>query len=284
MIKIVCERDGKRVTFAHSLPYWLKEVDGLGVEIDVESEKSTGQDGELYKGAVATKRNIVIKATVVPPDNKTHAEIRDEFFAFFVPRESGTLYIYDGDAPARKIEYKTESCDFEMDGIFRVVTLSLLCPDPTFKAQADETAAMAEIIGLIEWPVEVEAEFEVGIKATSLMATVVNDSSVTRGMTITFRASGEVVNPGLVEVGRQESLRILTTMHAGDVITVTTGYGKKRVKLTRGTEETNINNLWEFGGTWLQVEPGKNVYRYTADSGTDVLEVTLASTPAYWGG
>lgn len=284
-MKIVCERDGKKITFAHALPYWLKSVEGLGeLDVDVESEKSASQDGELYRGATANKRNIVIKATVVPPDKKTHAEIRDKFFAFFVPRESGMLYIYDGNAPTKKIEYKTENCEFEMDGVFRVVTLSLICPDPTFKAPVDETAAMAEITGLIEWPMELKAEFEVGIKESSLMATVVNDSSVTRGMTITFKASGEVVNPGLLEVGRQESLRILTTMHADDIITVTTGHGKKRVKLTRGIEETNINNLWEFGGTWLQVEPGKNVYRYTADSGTDVLEVILASTPAYWGG
>lgn len=283
-MKIVCEREGKRVTFAHALPYWLKSVEGLGeLDVDVEGEKPTGQDGELYLGATANKRNIVIKATVVPPDNKTHAEIREEFFAFFVPRESGVLYLYDGAAAAKKIEYKTENCEFEMDGQFRVVTISLLCHDPTFKGVEDEIAPMAEITGLIEWPMELEAEFEVGIKDSTLMATVVNSSSVTRGMTITFKASGEVVNPGLVEVSRQESMRINTTMHAGDVIVVTTGLGNKRLKLTRGTEETEINNLWEFGGTWLQVEPGKNVYRYTADSGTDVLEVILASTPAYWG-
>lgn len=130
---------------------------------------------------------------------------------------------------------------------------------------------------------ELAPEFEVGIKDSTLMATIVNDSSVSRGLTITFRASGEVVNPGMVEVSRQESLQINTTMHAGDIIVLTTAPGNKRLKLYRETEEININNLWDFGGTWLQVEPGKNVFRYTADSGTDVLEAVLASTPAYWG-
>lgn len=282
-MKIVCERDGRKITFGHALPYWLEEVTGLGeLDCDVESEKATGQDGELYQGATANLRNIVIKATVVPPDGKTHADIREEFFSFFVPRESGTLYLHDG-AITRKIEYKTESCEFEMDGIFRAVELSLLCHDPTFKAPSDESYPMAEITGLIEWPVELAAEFEVGIKENSLMATVVNDSSVARGMTITFKASGEVVNPGMVEVTRQESLQINTTMHAGDVIVLTTGPGNKRLKLYRDAVETNINNLWDFGGTWLQVEPGKNIFRYTAESGTDVLEVILSSTPAYWG-
>lgn len=282
-MKIVCERDGKTITIGHTRPYWLQKVDGLGeLDCDVESEKASGQDGELYKGATANKRNVVIKLTVIPPEGKTHAEIREEFFAFFVPRESGVLYLYDT-ATTKKIEYKVENCDFDMDGIFRDVTLSLLCHDPIFQGAEDESAEIAETTGLIEWPLNLPPEFEVGIKATALMATIVNDSSVTRGLTIIFRASGEVVNPGMVEVNRQQSLRIITTMHAGDVITLTTGPQNKRLKLKRGTEEMNINNLWEFGGTWLQVEPGENVFRYTADSGTEALEVTLTSTPGYWG-
>lgn len=282
-MRIVCEREGRTITFGHAPPYWLNNVTGLGeLDCDVESEKATGQDGELYQGATANKRNIVIDASVILPDGVDHADVRNTFFAFFVPRQPGTLYLYDGNT-SRKIEYRTEKCEFDMDGIFRGVQISLLCPDPTFKAITDESYPMAEITGMIEWPLELAAEFEVGIKDNSLMATVVNDSSVSRGMTITFRASGEVVNPGMVEVSRQQRLQINTTMHAGDVIILTTGPGNKRLKLKRGTEETNINNLWDFGGTWLQVEPGKNVFRYTADSGTDVLEVILSSTPAYWG-
>lgn len=282
-MKVVCERGGRQIVFDHALPYWLEKLEGIGeLDCDVESEKPTGQDGELYQGATANKRNINIEATIIPPEGTSHAEIRERFFSFFVPREAGTLTLYDG-GKARKIEYRTENCEFEMDGAFRKVELSLICCDPTFKATEDESRQMAEIMGMIEWPLELPAVFEVGVKDNTLMATIVNDSYVARGMTITFRASGEVVNPGMVEVSRQQRLQVNTTMHAGDVITITTGPGNKRLKLKRGAEETNINNLWDFGGTWLQVEPGKNVFRYTADSGTEVLEVVLNSTPAYWG-
>lgn len=92
-----------------------------------------------------------------------------------------------------------------------------------------------------------------------------------------------LVNPSLVEINRQTSFRILTTMHAEDQIIVTTGNNNKRVKLIRAGVETNINNLWEFGGTWLQVEPGKNTFTFAVDSGDDALSVHLASTPQYWG-
>ena len=282
-MRIVCERGGSSITFAHARPYWLQSAEGLGeADYDVSSEKAAGMDGEIYKGATANKRNIVIKATVIPPEGVTHDQIREEFFALFVPRETGTLTFYDGER-VRKIDYKTENCEFDLDGQFRDVTVSLICPDPVFKAAQDERVDIAETEGLIEWPIELEAQFEVGLKHDTLMGSILNPSSVSRGLTATFTATGEVVNPKLIEVNRQQSLRILVTLHAGDVLTVTTGAGNKRVKLLRDNEETNINNCWEFGGTWLQAEPGENLYTYEADSGLAALSVTLTSTPLYWG-
>lgn len=282
-MRIVCERNGQSITFTHARPYWLLSAEGLGeADFEVSSQQAAGMDGELYQGSTANKRNIVIKATVILPVGATHDQIREEFFSFFVPRETGTLYLYDGDK-ARKIDYKTENCEFDMDGIFRDVTISLICPDPVFKAVQDERTDVAEIEGLIEWPVELTNPFEVGLKHDTLMATIRNPSSVSRGLTVTITATGEAVNPKLIEVNRQQSFRILTTLHNGDVLVVTTGPGNKRVKLIRDNVESNINNCWEFGGTWLQVEPGENLFTYEADSGASSLSVTLASTPLYWG-
>ena len=53
--------------------------------------------------------------------------------------------------------------------------------------------------------------------------------------------------------------------------------------LCRNGTEQDINNLWEFGGTWLQVCPGENIFAYSAESGEDALEIILKSTPAFWG-
>lgn len=282
-MKIICERGGQSITFAHKRPYWLSKVEGIGqADFDVSSEKTANQDGELYKGATANKRNIVLTATVIPPDGTTHDQVREKFFAFFVPRETGTLYFYDGGV-ARKIEYRAENCEFDMDGIFRDVTVSLVCPDPVFRAVQDDHADVAAIVGMIEWPLELPAEFEVGVRHETRIANIVNPSSVSRGLTITFTATGEVVNPSLVEINRQTSFRILTIMHAEDRIIVTTAPNNKRVKLIRNGVESNINNLWEFGGTWLQVEPGENAFTFSVDSGDDALSVHLASTPQYWG-
>lgn len=283
MIRLVFERAGKRLTIAQALPYWLTEIDGLSeLDCTVETERAGSRDGAVYRGAAANARNITLRARIVPPAGMTHEQVRAAFFAFFVPRQEGTLYVYE-DGNAKRIAYRTERCAFEQDGVFREVKLSLLCCDPLFYELYDEHAYMAETTGLIEWPLALPPVFEAGTRNEALMASVRNDSDVARGMTVTFSAAGEVVHPGLTEVTRQESLCVRITMHAGDKVIVTTGVGNKRVRLLRQDTETNINHLWTFGGTWLQVEPGENVFRCTAESGERAMEVTVASAPAYWG-
>ena len=83
--------------------------------------------------------------------------------------------------------------------------------------------------------------FEMTTKRTNLVVTIENSSNVTRGLTVQFKATGTVYNPSLFEVKRQKGFKILCEMHAGDVLTVTTGLKNKRVKLKQnGVEKAQI--------------------------------------------
>ena len=126
-------------------------------------------------------------------------------------------------------------------------------------------------------------KFVVTEKINTLIGNVVNPSAVPMGLTVTFRASGTVVNPSLYDVNRQLLMQVNTTMRAGDQIVITTADGNKRVKLISGGVESNINNLMAYPPHWLQAQQGDNLYRYNADSGIDSLSVSILSTQAYWG-
>lgn len=63
------------------------------------------------------------------------------------------------------------------------------------------------------------------------------------------------------------------------MLTVTTGLKNKRVKLKQNGVEKSANNLWVYGSTWLQAEPGDNVFRYDAGSGIGNLEVLFPVRP-----
>lgn len=282
-LKIVCKNQvGEEITFAYDFPYWLTDLQGFSkMDVKVNTEAFASGDGASYRGAQMEARTLEITANCIGTPAQ-HAAYRDQLFSFFAPRQTGTLYYIDGEV-SRKIDYKVETVQVASTGQVREVYIALVCPDPLWKATLDDGAYMAIVEGDIEFTMELEDEWTVSHTNNTVMASIFNGSNVSRGVTITFEATGYVVNPKLIEVGRQQWLQINTTMNAGDKIVITTSQHNKHVKLISGGVTTEINNKWVPGSTWLQVEPGSNVFRYTADSGESSLSTRVSSTPLYWG-
>ena len=281
-MKIVCNNQGgEQISFGWTTPLWIASIDGLGTDYDVYTSKDSGQDGENYNGSDAKKRNIVISLDVAKDDYK---EQRNRIYSFFQPRAPGILYYYEDDE-SRKIAYYVEKVTpgGSDNDQTRTLTVSLICPDPKFYTLTDELTQLAVWQGDIKFPLHITNPFKVTEKVNSLIGNVHNDSAVQIGLTVTFRATGTVVNPSLYDINRYELMQINTTMHAGDVITITTGNGNKRVQLISGGVTSNISNLMKYPPKWLQAYQGDNLFRYNADSGIDELSVTILSTPAYWG-
>lgn len=282
-MKIICENPGgDQLTLAFDgYPLLLTATDGLDtIKYDVITTQSSGQDGETYNGATAEKRNIVLTAEILADYQRQ----RDRLYNFFQPRTHGTIYwINEEESGSRKTYYYAEQVLVAESGVSRMVTISLICPDPKWYSLTDQLTELATWQGLIEFPLEILPPFEITSKVNTLIGNVHNDSAVALGLTIRFAATGEVTNPSLFDVNRQELLKVNTTMHTGDVITVTTTDGNKRVQLTSGGVTSNINNLMLYPPVWLKAYQGDNLFRYDADSGIDSLSVSILSTQAYWG-
>lgn len=280
MIKIICENyRGEKMTFSRTPRMWIESISGLGADYEVTTSKNSGQDGENYTGATASKRNIVI---VLDVPKRYMDDVKDRLYSFFQPRSIGILYYYSGNI-ARKIRYYVESVEPSEEGRVRTITISLICPDPKFYALDDQLTQLAVWQGCIRFPLRITEPFHVTEKVNTLIGNVNNPSAVPMGLTVKFMASGTVVNPSLYDVNRRELMRINTTMHAGDVIVITTADGNKRVKLISGGVTTNINNLMAYPPKWLKAYQGDNLFRYNADEGIDNLSVSILSTQAYWG-
>nr|DAQ35611.1 MAG TPA: tail protein [Caudoviricetes sp.] len=279
-MKIICAKDsGEQLTLGWFAPLWINSITGLGADYEVTTSKNSGQDGENYTGATASKRGITIVLDVRKAD---YVIQRDRLYSFFQPRSVGTLYYYD-EPISRKIGYYVESIEPAGDGPLRNITLSFICPDPKWYALEDQLTQLAVWRGGITFPLRIHPPFTVTEKVNTLIGNVHNDSAVPMGLAVKFTASGEVVNPSLYDVNRYELMQINTTMHAGDKIVITTGDGNKRVKLISGGVTTNINNLMAYPPKWLKAYQGDNLFRYNADSGIDSLSVSILSTQAYWG-
>lgn len=279
-MKIICEREnGEQLALGWFAPLWINSITGLGADYEVTTSKNSGQDGENYTGATASKRNIILTLDVRKAD---YVKQRDRLYSFFQPRSEGVMYFYD-DPISRKIGYYVESVEPSGEDILKSIVISLICPDPKWYALTDQLTQLAIWQGCIRFPLHILEPFHVTEKVNTLIGNVHNDSAVEMGLTVTFRATGTVVNPSLYDVNRRELMQINTTMHAGDMIVITTADGNKRVKLISGGVTSNISNLMQYPPKWLKAYQGDNLFRYNAGEGIDNLSVSILSTQAYWG-
>ena len=283
MKRVVCESlQGQQIEFTYDgYPLRLSDTDGFSAaEYMVHTSQNSGQDGENYNGAQANKRNPVVTANIF----EDYQAWGDRLRSFFQPRSWGTVYAYESDDDVgRKAAYQVEKIDIEETGTVRDATISLICPDPKWYALTDNLTQLAVWQGCIRFPLRIKEPFKVTEKVNTLIGNVHNESAVEMGLTVKFMASGTVVNPSLYDVNRRELMQINTTMHAGDVIVITTADGSKRVRLLSGGVTTNISNLMQYPPKWLKAYQGDNLFRYNASSGIDSLSVSILSTPAYWG-
>ena len=110
-----------------------------------------------------------------------------------------------------------------------------------------------------------------------------NEGDVSTGMRIEFRATGTLLNPVLLNMDTREYIRINAELQAGDVVTVNTEYGSKSATLSRNGVTENYFRYIDVDSTFMQLEIGKNVFRYDAEDNIDALEVTLYHSNKYLG-
>lgn len=287
MKKVVCKNSatGRTMEFEYGDVVFLEGVDDIGAaNFTISTSKDTGVDGETVEGESQDARHPVIRAYVL----SDYDTIRDQLDAVFQEGVDGTMEIYREDGTRRVTTYRPEGWDLPFTGIIRQLTVKLLCPDPKFYDPEEEYTTMASWRSMLKFPLVFHSPFTISEHVANLLATITNPSSTAQALRIVFAATGEVTNPFLTDVKRQETLQVGTTkkpfvMHNGDIITVTTSLSNMHIMLTSGGVETEITNRATWPVAWLKLQPGENLYRYGALSGEQSLQVKIWHRQSYGG-
>ena len=64
---------------------------------------------------------------------------------------------------------------------------------------------------------------------------------------------------------------------------LSTGYGEKSVKLSRGGVESDAFRYLDVDSSYLQLAVGDNLFRYSADTNAENLEVSIYHNNLYLG-
>ena len=287
MKKVVCKNSatGRTMEFEYGDVVFLEGVDDIGAaNFTISTSKDTGVDGETVEGESQDARHPVIRAYVM----SDYDTIRDQLDAVFQEGVDGTMEIYREDGTRRVTTYRPEGWELPFTGVIRQLTVKLLCPDPKFYDPEEEYTTMASWRSMLKFPLVFHSPFTISEHVANLLATITNPSSTAQALRIVFAATGEVTNPFLIDVKRQETLQVGTVkkpfvMHNGDIITVTTSLSNMHIMLTSGGVETEITNRATWPVAWLKLQPGENLYRYGALSGEQSLQVQIWHRQSYGG-
>lgn len=287
MEKVICRNSatGRTMTFEYGDTVFLEGVDDIGAaKFSIATSKDTGVDGEAVEGESQDARHPVIRAKVL----SDYDTIRDQLDAVFQEGVDGTMEVYREDGTRRVATYRPEGWELPFHGVIRDLTVNLLCADPKFYDPEEEYTTMASWRSMLRFPLIFHSPFIISEHVANLLATITNPSSTAQALRIVFTATGEVTNPFLTDVNRQETLQIGTAnkpfiLHNGETITVTTSLSNMHIMLTSRGVETEITNKAVWPIAWLKLQPGENLFRYGAASGEQSLQVQIWHRQSYGG-
>lgn len=278
---------GESIELVDTSPYLFFSIEGIdGLKNKINTMKGYNQDGVSSISSSIDPRNISVQGVLNADYEEEFVTKKKEIIKVFNPKYKGTL-IYKNSIKEYSIKCEVEIAPVFSDiiddniGKFLVV---LLCPNPYWNDITESKSEIALWKGDFEFPLEITSNgIELGHREPSLIVNVFNSGDVECGMKIEFKALGTLKNPSLFNVNTREFIKVNKEMVAGEIITITTGFGGKRVKSSVNGVIINSFSFLDLQSTFLKLNVGDNLFRYDADENLDNLEVSIYYTPQYLG-
>ena len=114
-----------------------------------------------------------------------------------------------------------------------------------------------------------------GVRQPAQLVSVYNAGSLTTGFTIIFKAIGTCSNPKITNARTLEFFEIDKSLVAGEKIVIDTLVGEKSVIGTLLGVSSNYYRYKTLDSTWLQLQPGDNVFRFDAAENPQNIEAYI---------
>ena len=266
---------------------WITGIEGIYTyNADVSTSDYSQTNGARYKNTRLPKRNIVVSGGI----GETYHLYRQLLYRLFRPDSEGVFTYKEDDKDARLANYYAEKVSIDQQYDKSAFQASLICPDPFFYEKDPVTIRMSAWVSGFEFPHNfLEEGEELGRRSATRIDEIVNNNGVSGiGLTVTLKATGDVVNPYIylyetgerLSVGTSENPYTLTS--SASVIIETMG-GKKGVTQRVSGIDTNINSYLDPDSVFFQLLAGVNTIGFGASTGTEYMDVTIQYRMRYLG-
>ena len=273
MFEVTVEnKNGNTISFVQNSNYAVTSITGLGFpDAQINTSVVGSFDGERFNSSRVAMRNIVMTVAILGDIEANRVAL----YKVFKSKQWIRFYYKNGLRDVF-IDGYIESAPIDLFSQNQEVQISILCPEPYFKKAEEIIDDMNLVISLFYFPFAIEEEgttFSQFDEVTEKI--VINGGDVENGMTIEMRSVGTVKNPKILNRDTLEFFGLNFIMESGDLITISTVKGNKTAYLLRGGQTINIFNYVMKDITWLQLQPGDNVFVFEAESGAEYLEVAF---------
>lgn len=277
---IVENESNEQLELTNSEAYDVIKIDGLtpsGATINTSSV--AGLDGTRFNSASIAQRNLVIYLNIKSPVE----ENRQQLYKYFRVKRKCKIYFKNQNRDVF-IEGYVETFEADLFGMTQQPQISIICPEPFFKAVDEILVEFSNTLALFEFPFSIPEEGIEFSRIESMTTKYINAGDIETGAIITLSAlSNQILNPIIYNRTSNEFFKLAVDLSEGDTLVINTNKGEKSVRLIKSGVETNLLNKITSGSTWLQFQPGVNEISYDADEGAANLKVNVAIAQKYGG-
>ena len=248
----------------------------------VNTTNIAGMDGAVINSTKLETRNIVITLHI----NGETEENRQELENYFRPKQWCKFYFTNENRNVYSEGYVDSfECDLFAKG--QTAQISIICPYPYFIDMTEIATVISSVNGEFTMPWSIDEDHPIPFSSYDYdrVTVIYNGSGSEIGEKIVINVLSGCSEVLIRNIDTGESIVLDYAFQAGDVVTVNTRKGQKRITLTRSGVTTNIFSALQRYSVLFQLHTGNNPITFTVDSGTanDAVEVTFYYSAEYNG-
>ena len=259
------------------------DIQGLNPpKAQINTSAIAGLDGARFNSSKLETRNIVIYIKINGDVEKNRLLLN----TFFSTKEWCKFYYQNGSRDVYTEGY-VESNEYTSFSNSVVMQVSILCPNPYFKAMKEIVDDISKVLGAFEFPFAINIGEPIPFSEidTSRVTNVFNNSESQTGVIIEINILGSVNKLQINNTETGETFKLSYPFVENDKVIIDTNKGEKSITLVREGVRSNIFTAIQKGSTFFQLAIGDNWFSYLADNGQsdDLVHILFKHYTLYRG-
>ena len=242
--------------------------------------KSPNRKGSRYNGSTLDERNIVITIKIIGDIEVNRNALYD-----WVDTEQYCKVRYQNGVKNVYCEGYVQDCPIDLFTDEEVVSVAIVCPNPYWKELAEIAVDITALLKQFTFPFAINSA---GVPFSTLRAentTTIFNAGAETGVRIRAVCKGDVTGLRIFNAADTTKQFIINTTIARDgIIVIDTEASPKTCTLSR-PDGTTVNLMRYIGSnpTWFTLKKGANKFGFTATSGAEDVELSIAFSNLYLG-